>query len=393
MRDPDLVLRAERAAIALERAWDHWRVMHGLDTSPLPPVTSYVGYSLGEPWGQPRVVFGVAAEEAERLAALLEGHDCVGPVHAEVRGRPDWRQSAPGGAAAVRSTPLRDSLGIPAQRQQPPSDRLPPGNQAETVTVDKTAGESGPVPGQREPDADAPEGTQAAAPVAAAEPAPAANGSEAAVMQEQPEPPLASRSQLSRMLPAVPLLPVPTHDRAGAGRTGTGDPGAGTAASRADGASPAAESREDEEPTGGAEFALPPTSDSYDATPSRGSGSRGRRYQGFPPRYQPGPVPANPSVSRDPAGGHENAPEPATTREHETPREPASTADRENAGQPARTAEHANAGEPENAAAGIERPDAGTSRKQPRRSRPRRAGAHDAGGWPQGEHTATDAAV
>ena len=85
MRDPDLVMRAERAAIALERAWGHWRVMHGLDTGdPLPPVTSYVGYSLEEPWGQPRVVFGVAAEEAERLAALLEGHDCVGPVHAEL---------------------------------------------------------------------------------------------------------------------------------------------------------------------------------------------------------------------------------------------------------------------------------------------------------------------
>jgi hypothetical protein len=78
MRDPDLVMRAERAAIALEQAWGRWRVMHGLDTGPLPPVTSYVGYSLEEPWGQPRVVFGVAAEEAERLAALLNGHDCVG---------------------------------------------------------------------------------------------------------------------------------------------------------------------------------------------------------------------------------------------------------------------------------------------------------------------------
>src|SRR5262249_27056077 len=80
MRDPDLVLRAERAAIALERAWDHWRVMHGLDTGPLPPMTSYVGYSSEAPWGQPRVVFGVPAEEAERLAALLYGHDCSGPV-------------------------------------------------------------------------------------------------------------------------------------------------------------------------------------------------------------------------------------------------------------------------------------------------------------------------
>ena len=38
------------------------------------PVSSYVGYSLTEPWGQPRVVFGIAAEEAEYLAAMIE-HD------------------------------------------------------------------------------------------------------------------------------------------------------------------------------------------------------------------------------------------------------------------------------------------------------------------------------
>ena len=96
MRDPDLVQRAERAANALERAWGRWRTMHGLGSDPLPPVSSYVGYSLEEPWGQPRVVFGVGADEAERLAALLDGHDCVGPIHAEVTGRPDWRRR-PGG--------------------------------------------------------------------------------------------------------------------------------------------------------------------------------------------------------------------------------------------------------------------------------------------------------
>lgn len=137
MRDPDLVMRAERAAIALEQAWGRWRVMHGLDSGPLPPVTSYVGYSLEEPWGQPRVVFGVAAEEAERLAALLNGHDCVGPVHAEVSSRPDWRRTAPGGAGAVHDAPLRDSVGVPAQRQQPASDLLPPGRQADSAPIDK----------------------------------------------------------------------------------------------------------------------------------------------------------------------------------------------------------------------------------------------------------------
>jgi hypothetical protein len=76
------MVRAQRAATELERAWDRWRTMHGLGTEPLPPVTSYVGYSLEEPWGQPRVVFGIAAAEAEHLAALLDRHDCAGPVYA-----------------------------------------------------------------------------------------------------------------------------------------------------------------------------------------------------------------------------------------------------------------------------------------------------------------------
>jgi hypothetical protein len=82
VRDPELMVRAQRAATELERAWDRWRTMHGLGTEPLPPVTSYVGYSLEEPWGQPRVVFGIAAAEAEHLAALLDRHDCAGPVYA-----------------------------------------------------------------------------------------------------------------------------------------------------------------------------------------------------------------------------------------------------------------------------------------------------------------------
>jgi hypothetical protein len=84
LRDPDLILRAQVAAAELERAWDRWRTMHGLGTDPLPPVSSYVGYSLEEPWGQPRVVFGIEAREAEHLAALLDRHDCAGPVYASV---------------------------------------------------------------------------------------------------------------------------------------------------------------------------------------------------------------------------------------------------------------------------------------------------------------------
>ena len=45
----------------------------------MPPVSSYVGYSIEEPWGRPRVVFGVNAEDAERLAALLQESVGYGP--------------------------------------------------------------------------------------------------------------------------------------------------------------------------------------------------------------------------------------------------------------------------------------------------------------------------
>ena len=72
MPDPRLVSRAQRAATMLERAWERWRTTQGLEAEPLPPVSSYVGYSIEEPWGRPRVVFGVDAEDAERLAALLQ---------------------------------------------------------------------------------------------------------------------------------------------------------------------------------------------------------------------------------------------------------------------------------------------------------------------------------
>ncbi len=134
MRDPDLVQRAERAATALERAWIHWRTMHGLGSDPLPPVSSYVGYSLEEPWGQPRVVFGVGAEEAERLAALLDGHDCVGPIHAEVTGRPEWRHG-PGSGPGLPDRAFGEQLRIPAQAPQPLADMFPPGSYAGGAAV------------------------------------------------------------------------------------------------------------------------------------------------------------------------------------------------------------------------------------------------------------------
>src|SRR3984885_8992999 len=77
MRDPELVARAQRAATRLESAWEQWRALHGLAVAPGQPVVSYVGYSLKEPWGEPRVVIGIDADEAESLAAFLDRDECV----------------------------------------------------------------------------------------------------------------------------------------------------------------------------------------------------------------------------------------------------------------------------------------------------------------------------
>jgi hypothetical protein len=105
MPDPRLVSRAQRAATMLERAWEQWRTVQGLEAEPLPPVSSYVGYSIEEPWGRPRVVFGVDAEDAERLAALLQtsiGFAAEGPPRSTdpgygAPGRPGFAADRPAG--------------------------------------------------------------------------------------------------------------------------------------------------------------------------------------------------------------------------------------------------------------------------------------------------------
>lgn len=77
MRDPELVARAQRAAKRLETAWEQWRALHGLAAAPGQPIVSYVGYSLKEPWGEPRVVIGIDADEAEYLAEFLDRDECA----------------------------------------------------------------------------------------------------------------------------------------------------------------------------------------------------------------------------------------------------------------------------------------------------------------------------
>ncbi|MEO3797583.1 hypothetical protein ABGB14_45915 [Nonomuraea sp. B10E15] len=73
MRDPELVSCAQRAAAELERAWGHWRAGRGRGAdATAESVASYVAHSLDHPWGRPRVVLGLDAEDARELAALLE---------------------------------------------------------------------------------------------------------------------------------------------------------------------------------------------------------------------------------------------------------------------------------------------------------------------------------
>jgi len=106
-------MRAQLAATELERAWDRWRTLHGLGTGPLPPVSSYVGYSTEEPWGQPRVVFGMDAREAEQFAALLDRHDCAGPVYAAMTTKSGT--AAMQDAEAQQADPGRGRVRVPAQ--------------------------------------------------------------------------------------------------------------------------------------------------------------------------------------------------------------------------------------------------------------------------------------
>jgi len=97
MRDPELVARAQRAAKRLETAWEQWRALHGLAVAPGQPVVSYVGYSLKEPWGEPRVVIGIDADEAEFLADFLDRDECArrGQVPQQVPFEPRLVKSGP----------------------------------------------------------------------------------------------------------------------------------------------------------------------------------------------------------------------------------------------------------------------------------------------------------
>jgi hypothetical protein len=425
MRDPDLVQRAERAAMALERAWGHWRVMHGLGSDPLPPVSSYVGYSLEEPWGQPRVVFGVGAEEAEQLAALLAGHDCYGPVHAEVSARPDWRLAASAGLSTGPGRPFDGGVSVPAQAP-PPGAEPAAERDAWHVTAAADAGEvdGGPASVRRY-EAD-----------------PTAMDSAVARSyrpdQDEAEPPRIPaspiRAEPASMLPtaaaagpdALDPLPADPHEPAwrsgvqeggdrGQGQPEPGRPYSGQrrAAGRTGSIPPPAEFWQLGEPAGTVELAAveqssviafrrrseqpadqwleeipaaPPASDRHEAVPSQGPGYCGPRYQGFPPKYQPGPGQHDPpalfGAGTEGAGtegaGTEDAGEPSGAVQPEAVPSGSVQAEAVPSGTGEREAEPSGTGEPEAVPSGAVQPEAVPSGTGEPEVKPAGAGQPDA---------------
>ena len=105
MRDPELVARAQRAATRLESAWEQWRALHGLAVAAGQPVVSYVGYSLKEPWGEPRVVIGIGADEAEYLAEFLDRDECAQRGQVPLQQAP--LQAGPSQASALQASALQ----------------------------------------------------------------------------------------------------------------------------------------------------------------------------------------------------------------------------------------------------------------------------------------------
>jgi hypothetical protein len=252
--------RADRAAIALEEAWERWRAMHGLGTEPLPPVSSYVGYSLEEPWGQPRVVFGLRADEAELLASLLDGHDCVGPIYAEVSTRPDWRRSVNGPVSQL-TRPYANPLSVPAQAPPSPLDQLGQASRAPDEDFEDGEDEIA----ERDPEADGLADIRSDADVAAVD-GELDTDDDAGQPGADDDAGLESgdTSKAAVADPSPSLAPLP--EAAGFRRGEEGTPG-------------------DDQPR----VAASSKRSARRATmPAQGPGYRGPRYQGSPPRYDSG---------------------------------------------------------------------------------------------------------
>jgi hypothetical protein len=286
MRDPELMQRADRAAIALEEAWERWRAMHGLGSEPLPPVSSYVGYSLEEPWGQPRVVFGLRADEAELLASLLDGHDCVGPIYAEVSTRPDWRRSVNGPASQL-TRPYANSVSVPAQAPPSPLDQLGQASRQPDEDIEDGEDEIA----DRDPDADGLAHIRSDTDAAAADDELDPDDDDAGQPGAENEAGAESggKSKAAGVSPSPSLAPLPeaTGFRRGEeGAIGDDQPRAAASSKRSAGRA---------------------------TMPAQGPGYRGPRYQGSPPRYDSGAA-AKASQQMPDSDDREPAAQPAAPR-------------------------------------------------------------------------------
>jgi hypothetical protein len=363
MRDPDLVVRAQRAAAALEHAWDRWRSMHGLGAEPLPPISSYVGYSLEEPGGQPRVLFGVAAAEAEQLAAFLDRHDCAGPVYAGLA-------ALPGGQQQAAQFGARDRLGggrvhVPAQGPASSERRQPDGQQHDGQQHDRQQpdGQHAQPPGPLEaaeffeaasrigrPDEDSPQITAGEdAPVfRAARKAQTARQARAAAKARAAEPPAAESAGAREMQAAGEALARAAHARPAEPETAAGQPAAGAGADPEGFASlaprwnpgQAAGQPASSVPAGEAGEAGPAAGEPYQQYPAKGSRisrghslprlARGKRAAGpqdqdlaAPPAAEPPSVPVRTPDNSDRKSLAAMAAEAARWASAEHPSEPA----------------------------------------------------------------------
>jgi hypothetical protein len=315
MRDPDLMQRADRAAIALEQAWERWRAMHGLGAEPLPPVSSYVGYSLEEPWGQPRVVFGLRADEAELLTSLLEGHDCVGSVYSELSARSDWRLPVSGPVSMPGRGYGGRPFGVPAQAPPPAADLLG-SDPAEEYVIGTQPEDDAPAADGREDDADPGQPRQAAARGGSARARAARDERAARARRRAEEAPV---DQLAD--DAEARWSEPDDDAAGSDYAADAD-GVQVSVPQSRPLVPLPDESEfqdrpDDIAAAQGEPAAAPRRTPKAKVPAQGPGYRGPRYQGSPPRYEASPRSASAradladAADGEPGADGDREPEPA----------------------------------------------------------------------------------
>ncbi|MDQ2813260.1 MAG: hypothetical protein M3Z75_15635 [Actinomycetota bacterium] len=92
-------------------------------------MVSYVGYSLKEPWGEPRVVIGIDADEAEYLAEFLDRDECAQRGQVPLQQVP--LQAGTLQQVPLQQVPLQAGTLQPGSYQQPPRPVSPPESPSE----------------------------------------------------------------------------------------------------------------------------------------------------------------------------------------------------------------------------------------------------------------------